>query len=154
MAAVALPVSGPSEAAVHLVRRLFLLRVYVRVVASYAGDLADDKPQPLAVFVRRLPRFDPIVCWATFINPRKASLTEASSGKAAATSGLKSTRFVPFLYSAKYLPRTPLPKSSRLYSFRISSDLTVLIYFPFVPRCVSCAYYPCPSTALGMGNYQ
>lgn len=41
----------------------------------------------------------PAECCASFIRPRKAELTESSSGKAAATSGLRRTRFVPLLYS-------------------------------------------------------
>lgn len=49
-----------------------------------------------------------------FINPRRASFTESSSGKAFATSGLRRTRLVPFLYS-----------------LRMSSCLDVFIYLPF-----------------------
>lgn len=101
---------------------------------------------PLDAFVK------PVVCRAIFIRLRSASLTEASSGKAAATSGLRRTRLVPFLYSSKCLPRIPFPKSSRLYSFLISSCLTVLIYFPLLFCCAPRAYYSCLSKSLSMND--
>lgn len=96
----------------------------------------------------------PVDCCAIFIKLRRALLTEASSGNAAATSGLRRTRLVPFLYSSKYLPLIPLPKSSRLYSLRISSCLTVFIYFPFLSCCAPCAYYSCLSMSLSMNDNQ
>jgi len=42
---------------------------------------------------------------------RKASFTEAESGKTSATSGDKRIRFAPAAYRAAYLPRTPPEKS-------------------------------------------
>ena len=68
---------------------------------------------PLERVVRRTESF------ATWTNPRSASFTASEVGNAAATSGLRRTRLVPFEYAAWYLPRTPLPRSSRLYCFRM-----------------------------------
>jgi hypothetical protein len=45
--------------------------------------------------------------FAAGIKVRRALFTDGSSGKCSATSGERSTRFVPARYRAVYFPRTP-----------------------------------------------
>ena len=70
-------------------------------------------------------------------------------GKTFATSGLMSTKLVPCWCALKYLPRTPLPRSSRLYNGRSSSDsLTFLINSPLSAVHQTRVYDPCISKTL------
>ena len=75
---------------------------------------------PLERLVRRTESL------ATLTSPRSASFTASELGNAAATSGLKRTRLVPFEKAVKYFPRTPLPRSSRLYCFRMIGRASAL----------------------------
>lgn len=60
---------------------------------------------------------------------RRARFTEAESGKAAATSGSRTTTFVPSAYRLAYLPRTPPRKS---YSGRMVSGSDTFSGFFFI----------------------
>src|SRR5512139_584416 len=94
----------------------------------------------LADPVERLVR--PVDFSARSIKDRRASLTASSVENTLATSGLRSTRLVPLRYSSKYFPRTPTPRSSRLYSGRSSSEtLAFLIDHPFFAAHRTRAYY-------------
>src|SRR5216683_6182180 len=79
------------------------------------------------------------------INLRNAELTDRSSGKCSATSGERSTRLVPALYRAIYLPRTPPFNLDRSYSRRSSSrrcrfSVFFFILFSFALRRLTGAY--------------
>lgn len=71
------------------------------------------------------------------------------SENAFATLSFNKTRLLPLDTRAKHLPRTPLPKSSRRYSGRISSS-GLLIDFPFTSSRGSCANDPYGPSALRM----
>jgi hypothetical protein len=67
---------------------------------------------------------------------RKASLTAASVGNAAATSGARRTRLVPAAIRARYLPRTPSVSVVSSYSSRNSSSSGVCI-----PCCIESPFF-------------
>lgn len=97
--------------------------------------VADHKNYREALFLGgpsgRPPR--PVDFCAILIRDRSASLTASSVENTLATSGLSSTRFVPSRYDSKYFPRTPVPRSSRLYSERSSfNSLAFFIDQPFM----------------------
>jgi hypothetical protein len=80
--------------------------------------------------------------FATRIKLGKAELTDCSSGKYGATSGERSTRFVPARKRATYFPRTPPFHLDRSYSRRSSprrSCFSVLFFilFSLAPRCLT-----------------
>src|SRR5262249_8908481 len=71
----------------------------------------------------------------TRVNVRSASFTAFESGKMAAMSGSRTTRFVPWAYRAAYLPRTPLLKS---YSSSKSGSRFLGAFFIILPLPTSC----------------
>lgn len=97
--------------------------------------------------------------FSTRINLRKAEFTDRSPGKCRAISGDRNTRFVPALYRAAYLPRTPPLNFARLYSLRSSSGFFRFSVFLFIScllglRCFSGACDSDALPAIGMGNQQ
>ena len=69
---------------------------------------------------------------ATPTSELNAAFTASFVGKILDNSGVNMTRLLPFLNSSKCFPRTPLPRFSRRYSARITSDF--FIGFPFMSR--------------------
>lgn len=135
---------------------------WVSSIPSIPGQFVHARPFPRKKAAAHAPRKDtvhrearfvdgpeerlvrPADFFAKAIRDLRASLTDSSVGNIFATSGLSSTRFVPSLYSSKYFPRTPRPKSSRLYSGRSSSDfLTFFINHHFFSFHETRAYNPC-----------
>lgn len=97
--------------------------------------------------------------FATRIKVRKAVLTDCSSGKYSATSGDKSTRFVPARKRAAYLPRTPPFNVDKSYSgrrpFRCSFfSVVFFIMFSLAPRRLAGADYSDILTAIRVGDNQ
>lgn len=86
-----------------------------------------------ACFARPVMR---AVCSVSARRLSSASFTASALGNALATFSYSKTRLLPFETRSKYFPRTPLPKSSRRYSARISS-LALLIYSSFMSSCPS-----------------
>jgi hypothetical protein len=91
--------------------RVFLRRRPPIVLARLRGGRVDRRTTVLALKTAR-----------------KASLTAADVGNAAATSGCSATSVVPLRRPA-YLPRTPRPSSARSYSGRRSPGTRRLPFF-------------------------
>ncbi len=76
---------------------------------------------------------------ATSASIRRALLTASGVGKAFATSGSRSTKFVPALTLLKCFPRTPPSRAGKSYSSRSSAMffLSVFVVMAFSLRCWS-----------------
>jgi hypothetical protein len=114
--------------------------------------------QPAAGLIRAqcARRREPL---ATRIKVRKAVLTDCPSGKYAATSGERSTRFVPVRKRATYFPRTPPFKLDRSYSRRNSPRrpcFSVLFFmlFSLALRCLTGANNSNDLVAVHVGHDQ
>ena len=88
------------------------------------------------------------------IREPSASLTAFSEGNALATSGVSKTRFVPWRYSFRYFPRTPVPSEARVYSARSSSPLPFRIHHLFSLGHHTRTDDARPGASLGMCDYQ
>jgi len=98
-------------------------------------------PTRLPALPRRAPRLVgcsalfgspplPRTALVVFRTPRSASLTASADGNAAATSGSRSTRLLPFRSRATYLPRTPPVIVAKSYSGLRSSPVYLPLRWP------------------------
>jgi hypothetical protein len=118
-------------------------------VVGSSQPTSDVQAAPRLV-VRPLEREGrPVAERATTTSEFSAAFTASFVGKTLESSGVKTTRLLPFLNSWKCFPRTPLPRSSRRYSARIG-----LVFFidRFVPGRQTTTDDAVPPASEGVDN--